>query len=397
MNSYHILFSYRIYRNDALLTTVSGVTHTDTGLMPNTTYTYQVEAVDAAENESVLTSSVGILTPSTPDPEDVVTVNVPIGAVNDDAEEAQDGTVFLGSSTLELVYRDSTIGNQQVGLRFGAVSIPANATITRAYLQFEASANGSDAASLNISAINPDNADNVATFTATAHNISSRPTLGAISWNVEGAWTAGQDYPSADISGLVQLLVSHPNWDFGNAMGFVITGAGTRLVKPRESGASVAPILHIEYFGGDVVVNEPPTVELGANLSVTLPNTLELTATVTDDDLSPVVLNWTRVSGPNVSFSAGSAPNRVRVAFASAGTSVLRVEADDGVSEPVSDTITITVSSASGGSGGTDAGGGGGGGGSLDLWLLLALLLAGGIRFGSVRAGRRRLSGGCTH
>ncbi|MFG3439416.1 glycosyl hydrolase family 18 protein [Nonomuraea sp. NPDC047897] len=43
---------YDLYRGTTLITTVTGTTHTDTGLSPNTAYTYTVRAKDAAGNLS---------------------------------------------------------------------------------------------------------------------------------------------------------------------------------------------------------------------------------------------------------------------------------------------------------------------------------------------------------
>jgi len=43
---------YRVYRDNTFVTTVSGVTHSDTGLSAATSYAYTVSAIDAALNES---------------------------------------------------------------------------------------------------------------------------------------------------------------------------------------------------------------------------------------------------------------------------------------------------------------------------------------------------------
>ncbi|HEX4815793.1 MAG TPA: glycosyl hydrolase family 18 protein [Nonomuraea sp.] len=49
---------YEVYRGTTLITTVTGTTHTDTGLTANTTYTYTVRARDAAGNRSAASASV---------------------------------------------------------------------------------------------------------------------------------------------------------------------------------------------------------------------------------------------------------------------------------------------------------------------------------------------------
>ncbi|MGW0807341.1 glycosyl hydrolase family 18 protein, partial [Nonomuraea sp. NPDC002799] len=48
---------YEIYRGTTLLTTVTGTTHTDTGLTANTAYTYTVRARDAAGNRSATSNT----------------------------------------------------------------------------------------------------------------------------------------------------------------------------------------------------------------------------------------------------------------------------------------------------------------------------------------------------
>jgi chitodextrinase len=54
---------YRVYRNGVLLTTLGSVTTVlDTGLTPNTTYTYTVDAIDAAGNASSKSTSAAATT-----------------------------------------------------------------------------------------------------------------------------------------------------------------------------------------------------------------------------------------------------------------------------------------------------------------------------------------------
>ncbi|MFH1378061.1 MAG: DUF4038 domain-containing protein [Planctomycetota bacterium] len=91
--------------------------------------------------------------------------------------------------------------------------------------------------------------------------------------------------------------------------------------------------------------NVPPTVDAGANQTITLPtNSVNLNGTVTDPD-DTTTTSWSMVSGPgSVAFGNASAVDTT-VSFTSAGTYVLKLEADDGVNPPVSDTVTITVNS----------------------------------------------------
>ncbi|SEU13762.1 glycosyl hydrolase family 18 protein [Nonomuraea wenchangensis] len=49
---------YEVYRGSTLVTTVTGTTHTDTGLAANTAYTYTVRARDAAGNRSAASAAV---------------------------------------------------------------------------------------------------------------------------------------------------------------------------------------------------------------------------------------------------------------------------------------------------------------------------------------------------
>ncbi|MFH1377354.1 MAG: nucleoside hydrolase-like domain-containing protein, partial [Planctomycetota bacterium] len=89
--------------------------------------------------------------------------------------------------------------------------------------------------------------------------------------------------------------------------------------------------------------NNAPTVDAGADQSITLPvDTVNLNGTVTDPDNTPATL-WSFVSGPG-SVAFGN-PNAVdtTAAFTTAGVYVLRLEANDGVNSAVSDTVTITV------------------------------------------------------
>ena len=175
------------------------------------------------------------------------TLNIPIAASSDDAEEAGGATktMFLNSGDLEMV-RDNG-ADQTVGLRFAGVAVPPGATITNAYVQFTTQATGATA--VTSLTIKGEAADNPGTFTTTIGNISARATTSAVvGWSVP-IWTsvgaAGQDQRTPNLATVVQQLVSRPGWTNGNAIVLIITGTGRRVAHTFDSG--VPAVLHVEY------------------------------------------------------------------------------------------------------------------------------------------------------
>ena len=175
------------------------------------------------------------------------TLNVPIAASSDDAEEAGGATktMFLNSGDLEMV-RDNG-ADQTVGLRFAGLAVPPGATISNAYVQFTTQATGPTA--VTSLTIKGEAADNPGTFTTTLGNISARATTSAaVGWSVP-IWTsvgaAGQDQRTPNLATVVQQLVSRPGWANGNAIVLIITGTGRRVAHTFDSG--VPAVLHVEY------------------------------------------------------------------------------------------------------------------------------------------------------
>ncbi len=269
----------------------------------------------------------------------VVETRVAVG--NDDAEESATGAVDLTSSDLELVFDD---GNQTVGMRFAGLGIPAGATIIGAYVQFTADETPSNATSLVIRA---QAVDNAATFTTAAFGISSRPrTSAAVNWNPP-AWpvidVAGPDQRTPDLATVIQEVVSRPGWTSGNALAIIVTGTGERVAEARNAGATLAPLLHVEYTTSTQL---RPVVNAGADLGVTLGDPANLDGTVTDDGLpdppAAVIATWTKVSGPgNVTFGNANAVDTTAT-FSAAGNYVLRLTASDSQLS-ASDDVAVTV------------------------------------------------------
>jgi hypothetical protein len=174
------------------------------------------------------------------------TLSVPVQAGVDDAEEPAGRTTDVGSGDLELIQDGAKV--QTVGLRFAGVSLPAGATIMRAYVQFQTDEVTTGATSLTVVG---QASDDALSFASAAGNISSRPrTSAAVAWS-PGAWSTvgarGADQRTPDLTTLLSEIVSRPGWTSGNAVVVIVTGTGTRTAEAYEGGATKAPVLHIQY------------------------------------------------------------------------------------------------------------------------------------------------------
>jgi hypothetical protein len=275
----------------------------------------------------------------------VTTVERRIATGTDDAEESATGSMYLDSSDLELVYDGS---NQKVGLRYTNVSIPRGATITLAYVQFEADELQSEATNL---LIQGEAADHPLSFSST-NKVSTRVrTLAGASW-APVAWTlvgeAGVSERTPDLSGVVQEIVNRTGWASGNEMAFILTGTGHRTARAYEGVAAGAALLHVEFTSSAPLPNQAPSVDAGPDQSIKLPADAGLDGTVSDDGLpnppAALTTQWSVASGPGpVTFQNASAVD-TRASFTTAGTYLLRLSANDGALV-ATDSVRVTVQS----------------------------------------------------
>jgi PKD repeat protein len=264
----------------------------------------------------------------------------------DDVEE-RGSSMSMDSSDLELTVDGTT--NQVVGMRFTNITVPRNAAITNAYVQFTVKETSTGAAPLTIAG---QAADTAAAFTTTSKNVSSRArTQATVAWN-PAEWPTlraqGTDQRTPNIAPIVQEIVNRAGWDTGNAVAVVVTGSGRRCAYSFEGGAASAPVLHIEYTTGDPSppTNQAPTANAGPDRDVTQPAAAALAGTISDDGLPnpPATLTaaWTKVSGPGTVTFANASAAATSATFSAAGTYTLRLAADDSVLT-ASDDVTVTV------------------------------------------------------
>jgi hypothetical protein len=279
-------------------------------------------------------------------------VDVAVRASADDAEErTTTGAVTLTSGDLNLGLDAGR--PHQVGMRFSASGIPAGATVTRAYVQFQADEVTTAATSVTVVG---EAADDSAAFTATARDVSSRArTTATVPWNLPGWPTVaarGVDQRTPDLSAVVQEIVSRPGWA-GGAVTLFVTGTGERVAESFDGGAAKAPVLHVEYTTGSTgpagPANTAPVVSAGDDASVTLPDGLSLAGSAIDDGLptppGAVALTWSETSGPGDVTFADPTAGATTATFSAPGEYVLRLTGDDGALQGF-DELTVTVSDA---------------------------------------------------
>lgn len=173
-----------------------------------------------------------------------------ISSGSDDVEERSTGTVVPNSNDLELVYDNYTTGNQVIGLRFNNITIPAGATVTRAYIQFTVAETTYGTTQLRVYGHKTDHA---LPFTTARKNVSRRPrTSASVPWapaplggSAVGSRTETQQ--TADLSPILQEILNRTGWTPGNSMAFIITGYGKRNALAYEGSRSEAAELVVEY------------------------------------------------------------------------------------------------------------------------------------------------------
>ena len=266
-----------------------------------------------------------------------------VAAGSDDAEESAAGGVSLTSGDLELV-NDGSL--QTVGLRFSNLAIPRGATISTAWVQFQADEAQSEATALTIKG----QVGNAAAFTSAARNVSLRPRTTALAlwspvpWNTVGE--AGAPQRTSELKDVVQEVVSGGSWASGSALALILTGTGHRTAESFEGLPGAAALLHVEYTTG-TPVNQPPVVDAGPARTITQPAQASLDGTVADDGIptptAPAV-TWSVDNGPLggvVTFVNLNAVD-TQASFTLPGSYLVRLTAPDGLLS-ASDTTRVTV------------------------------------------------------
>lgn len=179
---------------------------------------------------------------------------------SDDAEEKYDGSdIITASSDIEMVYDSwNSQGLQKLGLRFDNITIPSNAIITNAYIQF--TADGSSSGNVTMT-IYGENVSNSSSFNDVPNNISIRPTTTSnVLWTPTSSWSdnqSGTAQRTPDLSTIVGDIIGSNGWQSGYPLTFIITGTGSssdyRKAYSFDGSSSKSAKLVIEYTSGSDV------------------------------------------------------------------------------------------------------------------------------------------------
>ena len=277
----------------------------------------------------------------------VTVLETRVAASSDDAEEnAGTGSMNVDSGDLELVRDGST--NQVVGIRFPGQTIPADATITDAWVQFEADATRSEATSLTFYV---DRTQASPAFTPSAGNVSLRPrTSASVPW-APPPWTLiGEQGPAQRTPGLaavVQERVNGIDWLPGDALSFVITGSGRRTARAWDGDfPSGAPLLHVEF---EPPANYNPVLSIASPLEGTTAfegTPIQFSGSATDVESNDVSASISWTSSLDGILGVGPSLSRSDLTV---GAHTLTVTASDGQGGFSSRTRKLTVFAPSNG------------------------------------------------
>lgn len=180
-----------------------------------------------------------------------------ISAGGNDVTELADTSVVGGTG---LTFQSGNL----VGLRFTNVTIPSNAIVVSAHVQFEAASSESGVTPITI---HGEKSSNAAPFSGLDGDLTGRPTTAAsVDW-APPAWTlgdAGAAQRTVDVAEIIEEISAEPGWSSGNSVVLFFGAAmGNRVARAFESGS-------------------PASLEITLGM-MTQPATIVISAEATDD------------------------------------------------------------------------------------------------------------------
>lgn len=175
--------------------------------------------------------------------------------------------------------------------------------------------------------------------------------------------TAALDGSVSD-DGLPELVTVTTVWtkisgpgtvSFGNAAAIDTTAsfskAGTYVLRLTASDTQFSPFDEVQVVVAAAGTNTAPVVSAGTDQSITLPTTVALDGTVSDDGLpalATLTTTWTKLSGPGTVSFGNAAAIDTTASFSVAGTYVLRLTADDSAASTFDDVQVVVAAAPAG-------------------------------------------------
>ncbi len=256
---------------------------------------------------------------------------IPIQTAADDLEELlSDGTADAGSPDIELGVESPGDGDaraQIVGLRFAGLPILRGAAVTEAYIQFTVDEVKYPADPFDVTIAAEDTANSAPFYdgdTAAHYALSSRArTAQSVGWAAgegnkvvwKSAGQSGKAQRTPDLSALVQAVIDKEDWTYGNAVAFLITGAGNRTAYAYERESDKAAALHISFTAANATQPAPEGL-MGVMPTTILKDDGMITGTTEGMEYRPVyneTAPWTPCGGETVT---GLAAGDYEVRFA---------------------------------------------------------------------------------
>ncbi|MEP7166578.1 MAG: SdrD B-like domain-containing protein [Candidatus Woesebacteria bacterium] len=160
----------------------------------------------------------------------------------------EDGTTFTNNATTLSLGNAASTTNSYEGLRFVAVNIPKNSTITTASLQVYSTQSQWISLALSIGA---DSVGNSTAFSSTSKPSGRTQTTQKVTSSTNVQWNANTWYTVANLSTIVQPIINRSDWQSGNSLSLLIKGTGSawarKFMAAYELNTAQAAKLVITY------------------------------------------------------------------------------------------------------------------------------------------------------
>lgn len=175
----------------------------------------------------------------------VYNVNSRVNATSRNCEENQTtGSVVSATNDLEMLYNGADLSD--VGVIFTGLNIPIGATITNAYIRFNAFDTRGGTCNMDIYGEKA----NASNFVTSGYNLSNRTrTTSKVAWNIPST-TANNNFDTPDIKAIVQEIVNRTGYAASDQIGIIldaVSGDTRRTAKSYQFSTALAPILYVTY------------------------------------------------------------------------------------------------------------------------------------------------------